>query len=117
VVRLPRSLREQRFDDLKRLPVRVDDGGLLTLGQVADFGGRAGQRHRARIQPAPRRHHGEPARPRRGELRLEAQKKVAAANQAADGYTIEFGGQFKNLQEARARLAIVVPVALASSSS
>ncbi len=30
-----------------------------------------------------------------------------------EGYTIEFGGQFKNLQEARARLAIVVPVALA----
>ena len=30
-----------------------------------------------------------------------------------DGYSIEFGGQFKNLQEARARLAVVVPVALA----
>ena len=29
------------------------------------------------------------------------------------GYTIEFGGQFKNLQEARARLGVIVPVALA----
>ena len=29
-----------------------------------------------------------------------------------DGYTIEFGGQFEHLQEARARLAFVVPAAL-----
>ena len=36
MVRLNEELRE-RIDDLKRLPVRVDDGGLLTLGQVADF--------------------------------------------------------------------------------
>ena len=28
------------------------------------------------------------------------------------GYTLEFGGQFKNLQQARARLAIVVPLGL-----
>ena len=43
---------------------------------------------------------------------LEAQKKVAEQIKLPQGYTIEFGGQFKNLQEARARLAIVVPVAL-----
>ena len=30
-----------------------------------------------------------------------------------EGYLVEFGGQYKNLQEARARLAIVVPAALA----
>lgn len=36
VVRLEERLRE-RIDDLKRLPVRVDDGGLLTLGQVVQF--------------------------------------------------------------------------------
>jgi cobalt-zinc-cadmium resistance protein CzcA len=30
-----------------------------------------------------------------------------------DGYYVEFGGQFKNLQAARARLAIVVPIVLA----
>ena len=28
-----------------------------------------------------------------------------------DGYYFEFGGQFKNLQEAKARLMIVVPLA------
>jgi cobalt-zinc-cadmium resistance protein CzcA len=33
--------------------------------------------------------------------------------QLPDNYTVEFGGQFKNLQEARTRLAVVVPSALA----
>ncbi len=44
---------------------------------------------------------------------------VAAAQQAVDekvklppGYTLEWGGQFKNLQEATQRLVIVVPLAL-----
>ena len=32
--------------------------------------------------------------------------------QLPEGYTFEFGGQFKNLQEARLRLLIVVPAAL-----
>ena len=43
---------------------------------------------------------------------LEAQKKVAETVKLPAGYTVEFGGQFKNLQEARARLTIIVPVAL-----
>ncbi len=36
VVRLSEHYREN-VDELKRLPVRTDSGGLLTLGQVADF--------------------------------------------------------------------------------
>jgi cobalt-zinc-cadmium resistance protein CzcA len=43
---------------------------------------------------------------------LEAQKKVAEQVKLPSGYAVEFGGQFKNLQEARARLGIIVPVAL-----
>jgi cobalt-zinc-cadmium resistance protein CzcA len=42
----------------------------------------------------------------------EAQKAVAAKVQLPPGYYIEWGGQFKNLQEATTRLAIVVPLAL-----
>ncbi|MBX7131965.1 MAG: CusA/CzcA family heavy metal efflux RND transporter [Fimbriimonadaceae bacterium] len=112
VVRLDESLREQ-IDDLKRLPVRVDDGGLLTLGQVADFRvaeqvasiSREFSQRRAAIMVNLR------GRDVEGFV-LEAQRKVAEGIQLPDGYTIEFGGQFKNLQEARERLAIVVPVAL-----
>lgn len=112
VVRLPEDLRE-RIEDLKRLPVRVDDGGLLTLGQVADFKvteqvaaitREFGQR-RAAILVNLR------GRDVEGFVRA-AQQRVAAEIKIPDGYAIEFGGQFKNLQEARARLAVVVPAAL-----
>jgi cobalt-zinc-cadmium resistance protein CzcA len=44
---------------------------------------------------------------------LEARAKVNESIKLPPGYSIEFGGQFKNLQEARARLAVIVPVALA----
>ncbi|MGE4180367.1 MAG: efflux RND transporter permease subunit, partial [Limisphaerales bacterium] len=113
VIRLSEELRE-KIDDLKRLPVRVDDGGLLTLGQVADFKvveqvaaiAREYSQRRAAIMVNLRGRDVE-------SFVLEAQAKIAEQIKLPDGYTIEFGGQFKNLQEARKRLTIVVPAALA----
>ncbi len=113
VVRLDEELRE-RIDDLKRLPVRVDDGGLLTLGQVADFRvveqvaaiAREYSQRRAAIMVNLRGRDVE-------SFVLEAQQKIAAQIKLPEGYHIEFGGQFKNLLEAKRRLAIVVPIALA----
>jgi cobalt-zinc-cadmium resistance protein CzcA len=112
VVRLHEELRE-RIDDLQRLPVRVDDGGLLTLGQLADFKvveqvaaiTREFSQRRAAIMVNLRGRDVE-------SFVLEAQRKVAEQIELPEGYSIEFGGQFKNLQAARARLALVVPVAL-----
>ena len=43
----------------------------------------------------------------------EAERRIKEQVQLPDNYMIEFGGQFKNLQEARTRLAVVVPSALA----
>ncbi|MCB4820169.1 efflux RND transporter permease subunit [Roseicella aerolata] len=43
----------------------------------------------------------------------EAQAAVAQQVQVPDGYRLEWGGQFENQQRASARLAIVVPIALA----
>lgn len=43
----------------------------------------------------------------------EATRNIHEKVKFPDGYYFEFGGQFKNLQEAKARLAIVVPLALA----
>ncbi len=42
----------------------------------------------------------------------ELQKKVDAEIQFEPGYTVAYGGAFENLQEAKARLIIAVPVAL-----
>ena len=112
VVRLSEELREN-IDELKRLPVRVDDGGLLTLGQVADF------RITEQVAAIAREYS-----QRRGAIMinlrgrdvesfvLEAQKKISDEIKLPDGYSIEFGGQFKNLIEAKRRLGIVVPVAM-----
>ncbi len=43
----------------------------------------------------------------------EADAKVREHVKLPEGYTLEFGGQFENLREAKTRLAIVVPAALA----
>jgi cobalt-zinc-cadmium resistance protein CzcA len=43
----------------------------------------------------------------------EAERRIKEQMRLPDNYIIEFGGQFKNLQEARTRLAVVVPSALA----
>jgi len=113
VVRLPEDLRAA-FDELKHLPLRsAHEEGVITLGQVADFvvtekvntiAREFGQR-RAAIMVNLRGRDVE-------SFVLEAQAKVNAAIKLPPGYSIEFGGQFKNLQEARARLAVIVPVAL-----
>ncbi|HWK53744.1 MAG TPA: CusA/CzcA family heavy metal efflux RND transporter [Hyphomicrobiales bacterium] len=42
----------------------------------------------------------------------EAQQAVARQLDLAEGYTLEWGGEFENQQRAAARLALVVPVAL-----
>ena len=43
----------------------------------------------------------------------EAERRIKEQVKLPENYFIEFGGQFKNLQEARTRLAVVVPSALA----
>lgn len=114
VVRLPENLRA-RIEEMKRLPLRAGTSDtLLTLGQVAEFGmsekvnaiaREMGQR-RAAVMVNLR------GRDVEGFV-LEARQKIQDGVKLPPGYTIEFGGQFKNLQEARARLTVIVPVALA----
>ncbi|WP_415909093.1 efflux RND transporter permease subunit [Oleiharenicola sp. Vm1] len=114
VVRLPEHLRAA-FDELKHLPLRSShEEGVITLGQVADFvvnekvntiARESGQR-RAAIMVNLRGRDVE-------SFVTEAKARVAAEIKLPPGYAIEFGGQFKNLQEARARLGVIVPAALA----
>lgn len=112
VVRLPEKLREN-VDAIKRLPVRTEDGGMITLAQVAkvEMTERIGTINRE-------------ANHRRLAILInlrgrdvesfvrEASEKIKAQVKFPEGYYYEFGGQFKNLRQARERLAIVVPAAL-----
>lgn len=113
VVRLRGELREQ-LEQIRALPVRVGEFGLVPLGSLADI------QTVESVEPI-RRDDGK----RRAALMINlntsnvegwvkaAQAAVSAQVPLPDGYQIEFGGQFEHLQEARARLIIVVPAALA----
>lgn len=112
VVRLPEGARADP-DAIRALPLRVGQGGLVPLGRVARLS------EAAAVEPM-RRDDGE----RRAALMVnlagsDVEGYVAAAHAALardvrlpEGYRIEFGGQFKQLQEAKARLAVLVPVTL-----
>lgn len=112
VVRLP----EQKRTDLEaiaRLPVYTEDGYMLTLGEVAEV----------KLVEQPVQIVREDTQRRVGILinvkGRDTQSFVNEATQALhekvkmpDGYYFEFGGQFKNLVEAKQRLMVVVPMAL-----
>ncbi len=112
VVRMPEAL---RADDaqIKALPLRVGDNGLIHLGKVVEF-------KTIKVTEPINRDEGH----RRAALMVnlggrdvesfvhDAEQRIAKDVQLPEGYIIEFGGQFKNLQEARARLMIVVPSSL-----
>ena len=112
IVRMPEDLRK-KIDEMKKLPLRTSDGGLVTLGQVADF--KVEEKVNAITREMGQRRAAIMVNLRGRDVEsfvLEAQKKVAEQVELPSGYAVEFGGQFKNLQEARARLGIIVPVAL-----
>ena len=102
------------FVRLPQLSVRTAAGGLVGLGQVADVSmtesvntiAREAFQRRMEIMVNLR---GRDVR----SFVAEAQRAIAAAVELPAGYFIEYGGAFKNLQEAQARLAVVVPTALA----
>jgi cobalt-zinc-cadmium resistance protein CzcA len=113
VVRMPESYREN-LDELRNLPVRIGENGMLPLGKLTDF------KTTESVDPI-RRDSGQ----RRAAIMVnlrgrdvesfvrEAQQKLKSEIKLPDGYSLEFGGAFENLQRARARLAVVVPTALA----
>jgi cobalt-zinc-cadmium resistance protein CzcA len=113
VVRLAERDRES-LDTIRALPVRVGEAGLLPLGEVAEI-------DRVKTVSPILRDSGQ----RRAALMVnlrgrdvdswvrEADAKVREHVQLPEGYTLQFGGQFENLREAKARLTLVVPAALA----
>jgi cobalt-zinc-cadmium resistance protein CzcA len=112
MVRMPENLRS-KIQEIRRIPLRTADGGLVTLADVADINTlekvnsisrEMGQRRIAIMVNL---------RGRDVESFVhEAQQKIHEQVSIPSGYSIEFGGQFKNLQQARLRLMLIVPAAL-----
>ena len=112
VVRL-RDGQRADVETIKGLPVRVGEAGLMRLGQLVDV---------STVETV------EPIRHEAGRRKMglivnvegrdmegfvhEAIARIREKVEFPEGYDFEFGGTFKNLEEARERLAVVVPAAL-----
>jgi heavy metal efflux system protein len=113
VVRMNEAARRD-LARLEQLPLSTDHGGLIPLGKVAKVAvvervnvvtREAGQR-RVSIMVN--------LRGRDTQRFVEdATARIRAQVDFPEGYTFEFGGQYKNLVAAKRRLMIVVPLALA----
>jgi cobalt-zinc-cadmium resistance protein CzcA len=113
VVRMPEQFRADD-EKIRELPLRVGDHGLLKLGEVVDL------KTLQVVEPIKRDEvH------RRAAILVNlstsdvegfvhnAEQRIKQEVKIPEGYIVEFGGAYKNLQQARARLMIVVPAALA----
>lgn len=112
VVRLDQQHR-QSIADVQNLYITAPDGNQVPLEQVADVS----------FKTCPNQIQREDAKRRiivgfnvRGKdiasVVEEVQNKIDAEISFPPGYFVTYGGQFKNLQEAEARLSIAVPAAL-----
>lgn len=113
VVRLPETIRRD-VDRLSFLPVPLPDGGYVPLSEVAELV----------LAPAPNQISRENGKRRvvvtanvrdrdLGGFVEEAQARIAQEVNLLDGYWLDYGGTFEQLQSASQRLAIVVPIILA----
>ena len=111
-IRLPDSIRTD-VERLKTLPITTPNGGSVPLAGLVTI----------KMVPAPAqisREHGK----RRVVVQLNvrdtdlgsfvtaAQGAIKQKVKLSEGYYVEWGGQFENLQRAKARLTLVVPLAL-----
>jgi cobalt-zinc-cadmium resistance protein CzcA len=113
VVRMPEELRADD-EQIKKLPVRVGETGLIPLGKLVEF------ETLKTVEPI---QHDDGLRRAALMVNLgtrdiegfvrEAERRIKEQVKLPENYIVQFGGQFENLQQARARLAIVVPTALA----
>ena len=113
MVRLPEDWRRDP-NGLRDLPLSLPDGGYVPLGEVA----------RVELSPAPAQISRENGKRRvvvmanvrdrdLGGFVDEARRRIAANVDLPDGYWLDYGGTFEQLESAGQRLALVVPATLA----
>ncbi len=103
----------QSVEDVRNLYITTSTGQHIPLVQVADVTLEIGPNQIQRDDAKRRIVIGFNTRGRDVESIVEElQQKIKNGVRFAPGYFVTYGGTFKNLQEARGRLAIAVPVAL-----
>jgi cobalt-zinc-cadmium resistance protein CzcA len=112
VVRLAKDFRKS-LDDVQQLSVALPDGGQIPFQQIARIEIRTGPAQVSRENTKRRITIGFNVRNRDIESVIkEVSNKMDQGVRLPTGYFIQYGGQFKNLEAARSRLAVAVPVAL-----
>ncbi|WP_411030004.1 CusA/CzcA family heavy metal efflux RND transporter [Spongiimicrobium sp. 3-5] len=112
VVRLDHGNRES-IADIKKLYITTPRGVQIPLTNVARVDFKTGPNQIQRDDAKRRITVGFNVRGRDvAGIVAELQRKIAANIQFNSGYYVTYGGTFKNLEEARSRLGIAVPVAL-----
>lgn len=112
VVRLPEELRQDP-QVLERLPIPLAGGGSVPLSEVAAIERTQGPNQISRENGKRRAVVTSNVRGRDlGSFVVEARDRIAAEVEVPDGYWVEYGGTFQQLQSASTRLQIVVPLTL-----
>lgn len=112
VVRLNRDLREN-ISGVENLLIPLPSGNKVPLSQVADISFKDAPAQVSREDGKRRIYVGFNVKDRDVESTVkEIQAKLNTALKLPTGYYLTYGGQFQNLQAAKARLLIAVPAAL-----
>lgn len=112
VIRLNKDKR-QDISDLQTLWVDLPDGNKIPLSEVATISYKKGAAKISRDNTRRRVVVGVNVRDRDLQSVVDdIQKNIDAKIKIPVGYYIQYGGQFENLQSAKLRLAIAVPIAL-----
>ena len=112
VVRLAQNKR-QDINSLKNLYVDLNDGGKIPLSELADITYEKGAAKISRDNTKRRIVVGINVRNRDLQSVVNDVQDLIHKNiKLPPGYTITYGGQFENLQSAKSRLLIAVPIAL-----
>jgi len=101
------------IEDIRNLYVDLENGAQVPVKEVADISYQPGPMQISRDNTFRRSYVGVNTRGRDVEsVVLDIQEKLEAELNLPPGYYITYGGEFENLQRAKNRLAIVVPIAL-----
>lgn len=112
VVRFDETFRTG-IEDLQNLYIDLENGTQVPIKEVADISFQPGPMQISRDNTFRRTYVGVNARGRDVEsLVSEIQDRLDAELSLPPGYYITYGGEFENLQRAKSRLTIVVPIAL-----
>ena len=113
VVRLA-DMRDADAEKVKNILVPLPNGAQMPLGQLADIGFRSAPAQVSREGGARRIVIETNSRGRDIQsVAMDIKAAIESKLKLPTGYYVEYGGTFKNLQEASARLTLTVPLALA----